>query len=394
MSHSFHRTNDLAHRISTVANLHRLETVWAVVISIRADWSSLPRGCSLLSSSPSTRPAEGLFTAAPKEELGRNRLRKATEQKDRTSQGPWCGSRACAGRLPARYSPPKSAAVVPTRLFTTQAIPRKMEDLTARTEETSIKDSSNSVKSSQLPPADGTVPPESLPNQGIGQLQQKKEKKPKGPKQPSAPASLPLSPALIDLRVGHILRCIPHENADSLYVSTIAMGDPEGTENTQKDAETGRIVRTVCSGLRGLIPLEQMQDRKVIVMANLKPVTMRGIKSAAMVLAASPPPKEGEDPHSVDRVVELVSPPEGSEGGDRAFFEGWEYGQGKGPEKVLNPKKKQWEAIQPGLYTSEDLTVVFDAARVTSVEGGKGELVIESAKGKCKVPSLKEARLS
>lgn len=172
------------------------------------------------------------------------------------------------------------------------------------------------------------------------------------------------------------------------------MGDTEGTDNTHKDEETGRVVRTVCSGLRGLIPIEQMQDRKVIVMANLKPVTMRGIKSAAMVLAASPPPKEGEDPHAADRVVELVTPPEGSEGGARVYFEGWEYGEAKGPEKVLNPKKKQWESVQPGLYTSEDLTVVFDAARVQGVEGGTGELVVEGVEGKCKVPSLKGARLS
>ena len=132
----------------------------------------------------------------------------------------------------------------------------------------------------------------------------------------------------------------------------------------------------------------------MIVMANLKPVTMRGIKSAAMVLAASPPRKEGDDPHSADRVVELVSPPEGSEGGDKVYFEGWEYGEGRGPEKVLNPKKKQWEAVQPGLYTSEELTVVFDAGRTSGVEGEKGELIVEGGKGKCKVPSLKGARLS
>ncbi len=279
------------------------------------------------------------------------------------------------------------------QLFLAQAGVGNVEDLTVRTEKVSTMDSSKPAKPSQ-PPSDGTTATPIPENQNKAQPQQKKEKAPKAPKQPSATTALPLSPALIDLRVGHILRCIPHENADSLYVSTIAVGDPEGTDNTHKDDETSRIVRTVCSGLRGLIPIEQMQDRKVIVMANLKPVTMRGIKSAAMVLAASPPPKEGEDSHSADRVVELVAPPEGSEGGDRVYFEGWDYGEGKGPEKVLNPKKKQWEAVQPGLYTSENLTVVFDAGRVQGVEGGKGELVVEGEKGKCKVQNLKGARLS
>jgi tRNA-binding EMAP/Myf-like protein len=219
----------------------------------------------------------------------------------------------------------------------------------------------------------------------------KKEKAPKQPKPPkAAPAAAPLSPALLDLRVGHILRAINHPNADSLYVSTIAMGDSEGTEHTQVDEETGKVVRTVCSGLNGLVPLAEMQGRKVIVVANLKPVNMRSIKSAAMVLAASPPAEEGADPHAADRVVELVSPPEASEAGDKVYFEGWPYGEGKGPEKQLNPKKKQWEAIQPGFFTSDDLFVGFDAGK-SEVEGGeKGMLVVEG-KGKCTVKTLKGA---
>ncbi|RMD45033.1 hypothetical protein DV735_g200, partial [Chaetothyriales sp. CBS 134920] len=218
-----------------------------------------------------------------------------------------------------------------------------------------------------------------------------KEKAPKQPKPPKATAPVaPLSPALIDLRVGHILRAIRHPNADSLYVSTIAMGDAEGTEHTQVDEETGKVVRTVCSGLNGLVPLEEMQNRKVVVVANLKPVNMRSIKSAAMVLAASPRAEEGADPHAPDRVVELVSPPEGAEAGEPVYFEGWGYGEGKGPEKQLNPKKKQWEAIQPGFYTSEDLVVGFDAAQ-SEVEGEqKGDLIVEG-KGKCTVKTLKGA---
>jgi tRNA-binding EMAP/Myf-like protein len=221
---------------------------------------------------------------------------------------------------------------------------------------------------------------------------QKKEKAPKQPKPSKVPATptAPLSPALLDLRVGHILRCIAHPNADSLFVSTIAMGDEEGAEHTQVDEETGKVVRTVCSGLNGLVPLAEMQDRKVVVVANLKPVNMRSIKSAAMVLAASPKAEEGADPHAADRVVELVQVPEGSEAGDKVYFEGWPYGEGRGPEKQLNPKKKQWEAIQPGFYTSEDLVVGFDAAGAEGVEGGTGDLVVEG-KGKCFVKTLKGA---
>ncbi|KAJ5042414.1 uncharacterized protein L3040_004963 [Drepanopeziza brunnea f. sp. 'multigermtubi'] len=218
--------------------------------------------------------------------------------------------------------------------------------------------------------------------------QQKKEKKAKAPKPPKAPAvTAPLSPALIDLRVGHILKAIKHPEADSLYVSTIAMGDKAGTEDTTE--YEGQVVRTVCSGLNGLVPLEEMQGRKVIVVCNLKPVKMRGVKSCAMVLAASPRLKEGEEDNHAGP-VELVTPPADAPAGERVYFEGW---QGE-PEGVLNPKKKVWETIQPGFLTTAELDVGFDAGAVKelSKEGeepktGVGKLVTASG-GACKVKSL------
>lgn len=219
---------------------------------------------------------------------------------------------------------------------------------------------------------------------GEGKKKEKKEKQPKQQKQPAAPAA-PLSPALIDLRVGHILKAIKHPEADSLFVSTIAMGDPAGTPDTEE--YEGQVVRTVCSGLNGLVPLEEMQGRKVVVVCNLKPVKMRGIKSSAMVLAASPKIKEGEvDDHKGP--VELVNPPADAKAGDRVFFDGW-----KGDaEKQLNPKKKIWETFQPGFTTTEALEVAFDAGVVKELEGkdGLGKLVTEAG-GICTVKSLKGA---
>ncbi|TEA13094.1 tRNA-aminoacylation cofactor ARC1 [Colletotrichum sidae] len=220
---------------------------------------------------------------------------------------------------------------------------------------------------------------------GAGEFKtEKKEKKAKAPKPQKAPAAAaPLSPALIDLRVGHILKAIKHPEADSLYVSTIAMGDKANDDTTEYE---GQVCRTVCSGLNGLVPLEEMQGRKVVVVCNLKPVKMRGIKSSAMVLAASPKIKEGEvDDHKGP--VELVAPPADAKAGDRVFFEGW-----KGePEGVLNPKKKIWETFQPGFTTTDGLEVAFDAAAVKELgKDGLGKLVTESG-GVCTVPSLKDA---
>lgn len=220
---------------------------------------------------------------------------------------------------------------------------------------------------------------------GEGKKKEKKEKAPKQQKQAAAPAApAPLSPALIDLRVGHILKAIKHPEADSLYVSTIAMGDPKGTPDTEE--VDGQVTRTVCSGLNGLVPLEEMQGRKVVVVCNLKPVKMRGIKSSAMVLAASPRVKEGEaDDHKGP--VELVNPPADAKAGERVFFDGW-----KGePEKQLNPKKKIWETIQPGFTTTDSLEVGFEAGAVKELgKEGLGKLTTESG-GICTVKSLKGA---
>ena len=217
---------------------------------------------------------------------------------------------------------------------------------------------------------------------------EKKEKAPKPAKQP--PKESPLSPNLIDLRVGHILKAVNHPNADSLYVSTIACGDPPGTENTSEFE--GQVVRTVCSGLNGLIPLAEMQNRKIVAVCNLKPVKMRGVLSSAMVLAASPRLADGEeDKHAGP--VELVDPPANAEAGERIYFEGWE----AEPEGVLNPKKKVWEMIQPGFTTTEDLGVAFEVGRVEQLAAeavkGKpavGRLVARSG-GECKVASLQGA---
>ncbi|KAK9354494.1 hypothetical protein V1523DRAFT_407763 [Lipomyces doorenjongii] len=157
-------------------------------------------------------------------------------------------------------------------------------------------------------------------------------KKEKGPKpQPAKKEAVPITPALVDLRVGFIQKAVKHPDADALYVSTIDMGDPSGP-------------RTVCSGLVKHIPLEDMQQRYVIVVANLKPVTMRGIKSEAMVLCAANEEK-----------VELTIPPSGSKAGDKVFFEGFD----GTPQQQLNPKKKIFETLQPNFTTNEKLEVVF-----------------------------------
>lgn len=216
--------------------------------------------------------------------------------------------------------------------------------------------------------------------QAAGSGQKKANAKPSK----AAPVAPALSPRLIDLRVGHILKAIPHPDADSLYISTIACGDAAGTENTTEFE--GQVVRTVCSGLNGLIPLEEMQSRKIVAVCNLKPVKMRGVLSSAMVLAASPRPAPGvEDLHGGP--VELVEPPAESTAGDQCFFEGWE-GQSEG---TLNPKKKIFESLAPGFGTDSDGNCVFERGRVEALTEGPMIAALMTQRGICAVKSLQGA---
>lgn len=83
----------------------------------------------------------------------------------------------------------------------------------------------------------------------------------------------PVDVSRVDLRVGLITKASKHPDADSLYVEDIMCGE-----------ETPRVV---VSGLVKHIPEPEMQQRLVVVVANLKPANLKGIKSHAMVLAAT-----------------------------------------------------------------------------------------------------------
>jgi len=155
----------------------------------------------------------------------------------------------------------------------------------------------------------------------------------------------------LDLRVGRILTCKKHESADSLYVETIDAGEKEP--------------RQVVSGLVKFVALEDMMNRLVILVCNMKPAPLRGVVSQAMVLAAS-----NED-HTK---VELVDPPSGAKPGDRVFFEGYKDSQ---PDEQLNPKHKVIETIQPDFKSNDDLVASY-----------KGSLM-RTESGLCTVKSIK-----
>lgn len=76
----------------------------------------------------------------------------------------------------------------------------------------------------------------------------------------------------LDLRVGRIINVENHPKADKLLVLTVDLGE-------QKP-------RTIIAGLKNNYKREELIDKKAIFVANLAPVTLRGIESDGMILAA------------------------------------------------------------------------------------------------------------
>ncbi|CAI5998805.1 unnamed protein product [Closterium sp. NIES-65] len=152
----------------------------------------------------------------------------------------------------------------------------------------------------------------------------------------------------LELRVGRVVRAWKHPEADSLYVEEVDVGEEGGP-------------RTICSGLVKYIPEADMQDRLVVVLANLKPRNMRGVKSNGMLLAAS------DDAHEN---VQLLSPPAEAAPGERIWFgaEADVASQAAAATPNQLQKKKIWEAVQPQLKTTEDCvaTLLDKPMRVAS----------------------------
>lgn len=169
----------------------------------------------------------------------------------------------------------------------------------------------------------------------------KQQNKPSGNTKAKS-AETEISVSKLDVRVGLIKKVQKHPDADSLYVEEIDVGEESP--------------RTVVSGLVKYIPLEEMQNRKVCVLCNLKPVTMRGIKSHAMVLAAS------NDDHTK---VELVDPPSSAAVGERVTFPGC---SGE-PDGILSAKSKVWEKVQVDLQSNSELVACYKDVPFTTSAG-------------------------
>ena len=111
-----------------------------------------------------------------------------------------------------------------------------------------------------------------------------------------------------------------------------------------------------------------MQDRKVLVVCNMKPQKLVGFESNGMVLAAK---GEGK--------VELVEPPADTPIGERVFIEGL---TGEPASSTQVKKKKIFEEVAKKLKTNAEGVATWD------------DKVVQTSLGPCKAASLQNAPIS
>lgn len=101
----------------------------------------------------------------------------------------------------------------------------------------------------------------------------------------------------LNLKVAKIIDIREHPNADKLYILDIELG-------TKK--------RQLVAGLKDYYANEELKNKKIIVVTNLKPAKLRGVESQGMLLA-------GDDGTNVGVLTVEQSNP-----GDKVYLEGFE----------------------------------------------------------------------
>ncbi len=101
----------------------------------------------------------------------------------------------------------------------------------------------------------------------------------------------------LNLKVAKILEVREHPNADKLFILDIDLGSEK---------------RQLVAGIKGCYSPDELKNKKIIVVSNLKPAKLRGIESNGMLLA-------GDDGSGPGLLTAGQSNP-----GDKVYFEGFE----------------------------------------------------------------------
>ncbi len=144
------------------------------------------------------------------------------------------------------------------------------------------------------------------------------------------------------MMVGKIFDVKDHPNADTLYVLQVELG-----------TEIGK--KQVVAGLKNYFTSSSLKNRKAIFCVNMRPATIRGQKSEAMILVAD----DGENASLLDAEKSAV--------GEEAAFEGMENSR---KEVTFDEFKKLLLVAEQGLvwFEGKKLVTPAEAVRVHGVK--------------------------
>ncbi len=96
----------------------------------------------------------------------------------------------------------------------------------------------------------------------------------------------------VELKTGKVVAVEDHPDADKLVIVRVDVGEDRP--------------RTLVAGLKDYYTAEELEGRTIVVVTNLEPAQLRGVRSEGMLLAA----QEGEDVVllTLDREVAPGSP--------------------------------------------------------------------------------------
>jgi methionine--tRNA ligase beta chain len=144
-----------------------------------------------------------------------------------------------------------------------------------------------------------------------------------------------------NLKVARILSAEPLAGSDKLLRLQVDVGlAPSGEPDR----------RQIMAGLQQYLKPDDLVNKLLVIVANLKPAKLAGELSQGMVLAA-----EGADPSTGARIVRTLIPPAGAAPGDDVVVEGCTpappppVGASKKQTEAAMMKKEAWWAAAAGL---------------------------------------------
>ena len=147
----------------------------------------------------------------------------------------------------------------------------------------------------------------------------------------------------LDLRVAKIICVDDHPKADRLYVLEVDVG-PLGK-------------RTLVAGIKPYYTKDELMDKSIVIVSNLKPAKLRGIESKGMLLAAT----------DEDGVCSLVAPKEANPGSEISVD-----GVAREPVSVLEFDDFQ----QVKLIVDDELHATYEGKKLKS----KADVVVTDKK--------------